>query len=115
MLLLATRAAGLFTDGALSPCRSTPDIPPCVTFDESLLEEGEPLEPGELQLNELTVESVQHTCVVAWHRVWGPGGGYRPDRAVARWLGLLGSSGMHLKGTVLTLPFLWAQADLCDR
>lgn len=44
-------------------CRSTPDVPPCVTFDESLLEEGEPLEPGELQLNELTVESVQHTWV----------------------------------------------------
>ncbi|KAM8784036.1 tyrosine-protein kinase Fes/Fps isoform 3-T3 [Rhynchonycteris naso] len=40
---------------------STPDVPPCVTFDESLLEEGEALEPGELQLNELTVESVQHT------------------------------------------------------
>jgi len=40
---------------------SAPDIPPCVTFDESLLEEGELLEPGELQLNELTVESVQHT------------------------------------------------------
>lgn len=45
---------------------SSPDIPPCVTFDESLLEEGELLEPGELQLNELTVESVQHTCVTAW-------------------------------------------------
>nr|XP_015108119.1 tyrosine-protein kinase Fes/Fps isoform X2 [Vicugna pacos] len=40
---------------------STPDVPPCVTFDESLLEETELLEPGELQLNELTVESVQHT------------------------------------------------------
>ncbi|XP_067553367.1 tyrosine-protein kinase Fes/Fps isoform X3 [Pseudorca crassidens] len=40
---------------------STPDVPPCVTFDESLLEEAELLEPGELQLNELTVESVQHT------------------------------------------------------
>uniref|UniRef100_A0A1D5QQF2 Tyrosine-protein kinase n=1 Tax=Macaca mulatta TaxID=9544 RepID=A0A1D5QQF2_MACMU len=40
---------------------SAPDVPPCVTFDESLLEESEPLEPGELQLNELTVESVQHT------------------------------------------------------
>ncbi|XP_006867208.1 PREDICTED: tyrosine-protein kinase Fes/Fps isoform X4 [Chrysochloris asiatica] len=39
---------------------SAPDVPPCVTFDETLLEEGEPLEPGELQLNELTVESVQH-------------------------------------------------------
>nr|XP_008510915.1 PREDICTED: tyrosine-protein kinase Fes/Fps [Equus przewalskii] len=47
--------------GFLRQYGSTPDIPPCVTFDESLLEEGEPLEPGELQLNELTVESVQHT------------------------------------------------------
>ncbi|XP_069321798.1 tyrosine-protein kinase Fes/Fps [Eulemur rufifrons] len=47
--------------GFLRQYGSTPDAPPCVTFDESLLEEGEPLEPGELQLNELTVESVQHT------------------------------------------------------
>uniref|UniRef100_A0A452S316 Tyrosine-protein kinase Fes/Fps n=1 Tax=Ursus americanus TaxID=9643 RepID=A0A452S316_URSAM len=47
--------------GFLRQYGSAPDIPPCVTFDESLLEEGEPLEPGELQLNELTVESVQHT------------------------------------------------------
>uniref|UniRef100_A0A671G1T5 Tyrosine-protein kinase n=1 Tax=Rhinolophus ferrumequinum TaxID=59479 RepID=A0A671G1T5_RHIFE len=47
--------------GFLQQYGSTPDVPPCVTFDESLLEEGEPLEPGELQLNELTVESVQHT------------------------------------------------------
>ncbi|XP_028907955.1 tyrosine-protein kinase Fes/Fps [Ornithorhynchus anatinus] len=41
--------------------RSPPDIPPCVTFDNSLLEDCEQLEPGELQLNELTIESVQHT------------------------------------------------------
>uniref|UniRef100_A0A2I2YTT9 Tyrosine-protein kinase n=1 Tax=Gorilla gorilla gorilla TaxID=9595 RepID=A0A2I2YTT9_GORGO len=47
--------------GFLRQYGSAPDVPPCVTFDESLLEEGEPLEPGELQLNELTVESVQHT------------------------------------------------------
>nr|KAF6409818.1 FES proto-oncogene, tyrosine kinase [Rousettus aegyptiacus] len=47
--------------GFLRQYGSTPEVPPCVTFDESLLEEGEPLEPGELQLNELTVESVQHT------------------------------------------------------
>ncbi|KAM5177363.1 tyrosine-protein kinase Fes/Fps isoform 2-T3 [Callospermophilus lateralis] len=47
--------------GFLQQYGSAPDIPPCVTFDESLLEEGEQLEPGELQLNELTVESVQHT------------------------------------------------------
>uniref|UniRef100_A0A8C7BBJ4 Tyrosine-protein kinase n=1 Tax=Neovison vison TaxID=452646 RepID=A0A8C7BBJ4_NEOVI len=47
--------------GFLRQYGSTPDIPPCVTFDESLLEEGELLAAGELQLNELTVESVQHT------------------------------------------------------
>uniref|UniRef100_A0A452TUW1 Tyrosine-protein kinase n=1 Tax=Ursus maritimus TaxID=29073 RepID=A0A452TUW1_URSMA len=64
--------------GFLRQYGSAPDIPPCVTFDESLLEEGEPLEPGELQLNELTVESVQHTCVRAghWAGLWaGAAGG----------------------------------------
>ncbi|XP_048812387.1 tyrosine-protein kinase Fes/Fps isoform X2 [Lagopus muta] len=37
------------------------EVPPAVVFDESLLEETESLEPGELQLNELTIESVQHS------------------------------------------------------
>uniref|UniRef100_A0A8B9PH50 Tyrosine-protein kinase n=1 Tax=Apteryx owenii TaxID=8824 RepID=A0A8B9PH50_APTOW len=37
------------------------EAPPAVSFDESLLEETENLAPGELQLNELTVESVQHS------------------------------------------------------
>ncbi|XP_053934193.1 tyrosine-protein kinase Fes/Fps isoform X3 [Cuculus canorus] len=37
------------------------NMPPAVSFDESLLEETEGLVPGELQLNELTVESVQHS------------------------------------------------------
>uniref|UniRef100_G1NDE5 Tyrosine-protein kinase n=1 Tax=Meleagris gallopavo TaxID=9103 RepID=G1NDE5_MELGA len=37
------------------------EVPPAVAFDESLLEETEGLEPGELQLNELTIESVQHS------------------------------------------------------
>ncbi|XP_032050929.1 tyrosine-protein kinase Fes/Fps isoform X2 [Aythya fuligula] len=37
------------------------EVPPAVTFDENLLEETESLAPGELQLNELTVESVQHS------------------------------------------------------
>ncbi|NXD83913.1 FES kinase, partial [Halcyon senegalensis] len=37
------------------------EVPPAVSFDESLLEETEGLAPGELQLNELTVESVQHS------------------------------------------------------
>ncbi|NXL99051.1 FES kinase, partial [Tyrannus savana] len=36
------------------------EVPPTVSFDESLLEETESLVPGELQLNELTLESVQH-------------------------------------------------------
>uniref|UniRef100_A0A8C8VHP2 Tyrosine-protein kinase n=1 Tax=Pelusios castaneus TaxID=367368 RepID=A0A8C8VHP2_9SAUR len=41
--------------------RCVDEIPPMVTFDESLLEESDGLEPGELQLNELTIESVQHS------------------------------------------------------
>ncbi|XP_056356161.1 tyrosine-protein kinase Fes/Fps isoform X4 [Oenanthe melanoleuca] len=36
------------------------EVPPAVSFDESLLEDTENLVPGELQLNELTLESVQH-------------------------------------------------------
>ncbi|XP_019136266.1 tyrosine-protein kinase Fes/Fps isoform X1 [Corvus cornix cornix] len=36
------------------------EVPPTVSFDESLLEDTENLVPGELQLNELTLESVQH-------------------------------------------------------
>ncbi|XP_039933146.1 tyrosine-protein kinase Fes/Fps isoform X2 [Hirundo rustica] len=36
------------------------EVPPPVSFDESLLEDTENLLPGELQLNELTLESVQH-------------------------------------------------------
>ncbi|XP_059338025.1 tyrosine-protein kinase Fes/Fps isoform X4 [Ammospiza nelsoni] len=36
------------------------EMPPAVSFDESLLEDTENLVPGELQLNELTLESVQH-------------------------------------------------------
>ncbi|XP_029430692.1 tyrosine-protein kinase Fes/Fps [Rhinatrema bivittatum] len=41
--------------------RSVAELPSVVTFDTSLLEESENLEAGELQLNELTIESVQHT------------------------------------------------------
>uniref|UniRef100_A0A7N4V4I5 Tyrosine-protein kinase n=1 Tax=Sarcophilus harrisii TaxID=9305 RepID=A0A7N4V4I5_SARHA len=47
-------------EGFLQQYGSPPNTPPCVTFDDTLLEEGEQLEPGELQLNELTIESVQH-------------------------------------------------------
>nr|XP_042712447.1 tyrosine-protein kinase Fes/Fps isoform X4 [Chrysemys picta bellii] len=48
-------------DSFLQQQRCVSEIPPRVTFDESLLEESENLEAGELQLNELTIESVQHT------------------------------------------------------
>ncbi|XP_054243956.1 tyrosine-protein kinase Fes/Fps isoform X1 [Indicator indicator] len=41
--------------------RYSSEVPPAVSFDESLLEETEGLAPGELQLNELTIESVQHS------------------------------------------------------
>nr|XP_048721953.1 tyrosine-protein kinase Fes/Fps isoform X1 [Caretta caretta] len=48
-------------DSFLQQHRCVSEIPPTVTFDESLLEESENLEADELQLNELTIESVQHT------------------------------------------------------
>lgn len=45
-----------------------------MTFDRSLLEEAETevLQEGQLQLNELTLESLQHTCV-------GEGGALREE------------------------------------
>lgn len=46
---------------ALGARRYGSEVPPAVSFDESLLEETESLVPGELQLNELTIESVQHS------------------------------------------------------
>ncbi|KAM6303748.1 LOW QUALITY PROTEIN: tyrosine-protein kinase Fes/Fps [Podargus strigoides] len=47
--------------GFIQSHRYSSKVPPAVSFDESLLEETESLAPGELQLNELTVESVQHS------------------------------------------------------
>ncbi|KAM4036789.1 tyrosine-protein kinase Fes/Fps isoform 2-T3 [Anomaloglossus baeobatrachus] len=41
--------------------RSSRSPPPMVTFDTSLLEETDNLEEDELQLNDLTIENVQHT------------------------------------------------------
>ncbi|XP_066557715.1 tyrosine-protein kinase Fes/Fps [Amia ocellicauda] len=40
--------------------RSVVEVPPNVTFDTSLLEDTEVLKAGELELNELTVEGIQH-------------------------------------------------------
>uniref|UniRef100_A0A672QVG5 Tyrosine-protein kinase n=1 Tax=Sinocyclocheilus grahami TaxID=75366 RepID=A0A672QVG5_SINGR len=39
---------------------SSPFVPACVEFDGSLLEDAEDLKPEDLQLNELTVEGIQH-------------------------------------------------------
>ncbi|NXO50992.1 FES kinase, partial [Aramus guarauna] len=47
--------------GFIQSHRYSSEVPPAVSFDESLLEETESLAPGELQLNELTIESVQHS------------------------------------------------------
>ncbi|NXA36174.1 FES kinase, partial [Eudromia elegans] len=60
----AQRGALCAAPGPTEPaplCREGCEAPPAVSFDESLLEETENLVPGELQLNELTVESVQHS------------------------------------------------------
>ncbi|XP_076880972.1 LOW QUALITY PROTEIN: tyrosine-protein kinase Fes/Fps [Brachyhypopomus gauderio] len=40
--------------------RSRTEVPSCVEFDCSLLEDAERLKPEELQLNELTLEGIQH-------------------------------------------------------
>ncbi|KAG7468165.1 hypothetical protein MATL_G00139880 [Megalops atlanticus] len=40
--------------------RSVAEVPPCVEFDSSLVEEAEGLTAGELELNELTLEGMQH-------------------------------------------------------
>ncbi|KAM9532914.1 tyrosine-protein kinase Fes/Fps [Guaruba guarouba] len=47
--------------GFIQSHRYGSEVPPVVSFDESLLEETESLAPAELQLNELTIESVQHS------------------------------------------------------
>ncbi|KAJ7309585.1 hypothetical protein JRQ81_007637 [Phrynocephalus forsythii] len=49
--------------GFIPPCRCEGESPAVVTIDKSLLEEieNEGLEAGELQRNELTLESMQHT------------------------------------------------------
>nr|XP_032650168.1 tyrosine-protein kinase Fes/Fps-like [Chelonoidis abingdonii] len=67
-------------DSFLQQQRCVSKIPPRVTFDESLLEESENLEADELQLNELTIESVQHTCVPGTGGHWDVRG---PRRAAA--------------------------------
>lgn len=40
--------------------RSVGEIPACAEFDCSLLEDAEHLTPREIELNDLTLETVQH-------------------------------------------------------
>uniref|UniRef100_A0A8C5I6Q8 Tyrosine-protein kinase n=1 Tax=Gouania willdenowi TaxID=441366 RepID=A0A8C5I6Q8_GOUWI len=42
---------------------SVGDIPVCADFDTSLYEEGDPLNPKEIQLNDLTLETIQHNSL----------------------------------------------------
>uniref|UniRef100_A0A8D0E2L5 Tyrosine-protein kinase n=1 Tax=Salvator merianae TaxID=96440 RepID=A0A8D0E2L5_SALMN len=55
--------------GFLPACKCEGECPAAVTFDTSLLEEleAEGLQAGQLQLNELTLESLEHRCGQAGH------------------------------------------------
>ncbi|KAM9275669.1 tyrosine-protein kinase Fes/Fps [Morus bassanus] len=115
--------------------RYSSKVPPPVSFDESLLEETEDLAPGELQLNELTIESVQHSLtsveeeLVAateavsskeqWVRelqaeIWGEEQGQSPEERVH----LLGKrqglqeAQQQLEGCLCTQAKLQARRDL---
>lgn len=44
----------------LCVCRSVKEIPACAEFDCSLLEDTEKLNPKEIELNDLTLETIQH-------------------------------------------------------
>ncbi|XP_063045211.1 tyrosine-protein kinase Fes/Fps [Engraulis encrasicolus] len=47
-------------DSFIQQNRSVAEVPACVEFDSSVLDEAEDLQAGELVLNELTIEGVQH-------------------------------------------------------
>ncbi|XP_062927103.1 tyrosine-protein kinase Fes/Fps isoform X1 [Mobula hypostoma] len=48
-------------DSFIEQNRTVTELPPVVTFDASLLEDLEDLQVGKLQVNDLTIESVQHS------------------------------------------------------
>uniref|UniRef100_A0A671Q522 Tyrosine-protein kinase n=1 Tax=Sinocyclocheilus anshuiensis TaxID=1608454 RepID=A0A671Q522_9TELE len=50
---------------------SSPFVPACVEFDGSLLEDAEDLKPEDLQLNELTVEGIQHRLTAVEEELLG--------------------------------------------
>uniref|UniRef100_A0A673LH54 Tyrosine-protein kinase n=1 Tax=Sinocyclocheilus rhinocerous TaxID=307959 RepID=A0A673LH54_9TELE len=51
--------------------RSRGEVPECVEFDSSLLEDAEGLKPEDLQLNELTVEGIQHRLTAVEEELLG--------------------------------------------
>ncbi|XP_056607029.1 tyrosine-protein kinase Fes/Fps isoform X2 [Triplophysa dalaica] len=51
--------------------RSRGEIPACLEFDSSLLEEADGLKAEELQLNELTVEAIQHRLTALEEELMG--------------------------------------------
>ncbi|XP_052417407.1 tyrosine-protein kinase Fes/Fps isoform X1 [Carassius gibelio] len=51
--------------------RSRGEVPACVEFDCSLLEDAEDLKPEDLQLNELTVEGIQHRLTAVEEELLG--------------------------------------------
>ncbi|XP_016403899.1 tyrosine-protein kinase Fes/Fps-like [Sinocyclocheilus rhinocerous] len=51
--------------------RSRGEVPACVEFDGSLLEDAEDLKPEDLQLNELTVEGIQHRLTAVEEELLG--------------------------------------------
>uniref|UniRef100_A0A8C1UPF4 Tyrosine-protein kinase n=1 Tax=Cyprinus carpio TaxID=7962 RepID=A0A8C1UPF4_CYPCA len=51
--------------------RSRGEVPACVEFDGSLLEDAEDLKPEDLKLNELTVEGIQHRLTTVEEELLG--------------------------------------------
>uniref|UniRef100_A0A8C2C106 Tyrosine-protein kinase n=1 Tax=Cyprinus carpio TaxID=7962 RepID=A0A8C2C106_CYPCA len=51
--------------------RSRGEVPACVEFDGSLLEDAEDLKPEDLKLNELTVEGIQHRLTAVEEELLG--------------------------------------------
>uniref|UniRef100_A0A8C2KJU3 Tyrosine-protein kinase n=1 Tax=Cyprinus carpio TaxID=7962 RepID=A0A8C2KJU3_CYPCA len=51
--------------------RSRGEVPACVEFDSNLLEDAEGLKPEDLQLNELTVEGIQHRLTAVEEELLG--------------------------------------------
>ncbi|XP_005166438.1 tyrosine-protein kinase Fes/Fps isoform X1 [Danio rerio] len=58
-------------DNFIQQNRSRGEVPACVEFDCSLLEEADALEPEDLQLNELTVEGIQHRLTAVEEELLG--------------------------------------------